>query len=160
MIRSSVSRLSRRVIATSSKNHRSNRLSKQQQHRSMSGNPLEADTGNLGTHIHHKLSQSLAVIAPVYFLTPDSTFDGFFGKAFGVLLAGNVSAHSWIGLNHVATDYVPKVSKALLGPSRIVIAGMTGVTFLGLSLVSVSSNGGIKGCLKGLWNPTTEERKK
>lgn len=58
----------------------------------------------------------------------------------------------------VATDYVPKISKPLLGPSRIVIAGMTGVMFLGLSFVSISSKGGIKGCLKGLWNPSISEK--
>ena len=28
----------------------------------------------------------------------------------------------------VATDYVPKISKALLGPTRVAIAGMTGIT--------------------------------
>ncbi len=81
------------------------------------------------------------------------------GKGFGVLLAGNISAHSWIGMNYVATDYVPKVSKALLGPSRVLIAGMTAVTFLGLSRVSIQSEGGIKGCIKGLWNPPEEKRK-
>jgi len=96
---------------------------------------------------------SLAVLAPVWFLIPDSYSDGFVGKAFGVLLAGNISAHSWIGLNYVATDYVPKMSKALLGPSRIAIAGMSVITFLGLARVSIQSKGGIKGCIKGLWNP-------
>ena len=57
----------------------------------------------------------------------------------------------------MATDYVPKVSKALLGPSRVAIAGMSAVTFLGLSRISIQSEGGIKGCLKGLWNPEKKE---
>lgn len=82
-----------------------------------------------------------------------------FDKVFGVVLAANISAHSWIGLNYVATDYVPKVSKALLGPSRFAIAGMAGITFLGLSRMAISSDGGIKGCLKGLWNPPKKETK-
>lgn len=102
----------------------------------------------------------LAVLAPIWFLMPDSYSDGFIGKGFGVLLAGNISAHSWIGLNYVATDYVPKVSKALLGPSRVAIAGMTAVTFLGLTRVSIQSEGGIKGCIKGLWNPSPDDGKR
>ena len=149
MLRSTLSRFTQRVNSTASR-----RL------KSSSGGPLNADSGNLGTHIHHNLSMGLAVLAPLYVLMPDSYSDGFLGKGFGVLLAGNISAHSWIGLNYVATDYVPKVSKALLGPSRVVIAGMTAVTFLGLSRVSIQSEGGIKGCIKGLWNPPEEGKKK
>jgi succinate dehydrogenase hydrophobic anchor subunit len=118
---------------------------------------LEADSGALATHAHHKMNLALAVLAPVYFLVPDSYTDGFFNKAFGVLLTANISAHSWVGLNYVATDYVPKVSKALLPPARIAIAGMTFVTFFGLSSIAVASPGGIKGCVKGLWNPTPKK---
>lgn len=146
MIRSSATRLSQRMIGKNYRNKASSR-------RLFSNNPLEADSGKIGTHIHHNLSMGLAVLAPIYFLVPDSYSDGIFGKVFGVVLAGNVSGHSWIGLNHVATDYVPKISKALVGPSRIAIAGMTAITFVGLCRVSLSSKGGIKGCLKGLWNP-------
>ena len=124
-----------------------------------SSSPLNADSGNIGTHVHHNLSMGLAVLAPIWFLMPDSYSDGFTGKGFGVLLAGNISAHSWIGLNYVATDYVPKVSKALLGPTRVAIAGMTAVTFLGLTRVSLQSEGGIKGCIKGLWNPSQSDVK-
>lgn len=142
MLRSTVTRFTQRVHSTAA----TRRL------KSSSG-PLNADSGNLGTHIHHNLSMGLAVLAPIWLLMPDSYSDGFVGKGFGVLLAGNISAHSWIGMNYVATDYVPKVSKALLGPSRVLIAGMTAVTFLGLSRVSIQSEGGIKGCIKGLWNP-------
>lgn len=125
-----------------------------------SSSPLNADSGNIGTHIHHNLSMGLAVLAPIWFLMPDSYSDGFIGKGFGVLLAGNISAHSWIGLNYVATDYVPKVSKALLGPSRVAIAGMTAITFLGLTRVSIQSEGGIKGAIKGLWDPPSDEKQK
>lgn len=147
MLRSSVTRLTQRANATASR-----RLA------TKSTGPLNADSGNIGTHVHHNLSMGLAVLAPVWWLMPDSYSDGFIGKGFGVLLAGNISAHSWIGLNYVATDYVPKVSKALLGPSRVAIAGMTAVTFLGLSRISIQSEGGIKGCIKGLWNPEKKEK--
>ncbi|KAL3898024.1 MAG: hypothetical protein SGARI_006777 [Bacillariaceae sp.] len=98
--------------------------------------PLAADQGALATHAHHTINLALAGMAPVYWLVPESYSDGFFGKAFGVLLAGSISAHSWIGLNYVATDYVPKVSKALLPPARAAIAG----------------------CVKGLWNPDKKEK--
>lgn len=122
------------------------------------GSPLEADSGKLATHTYHTMTLSLAVLAPVYFLIPDSMTDGIVDKAVGLLLSANVTAHSWIGLNYVATDYVPKVSKKLLGPARIVNAGLATVTFLGLARISLSSKGGIKGCIKGLWNPPPAEK--
>ena len=126
---------------------------------STSGGPFEADTGKLGTHTYHSMTLGLAVLTPVYFLMPDSMTDGMVDKAVGLLLSANVTAHSWIGLNYVATDYVPKVSKAMLGPARIANAGLAAVTFLGLAKISLSLKGGIKGCLKGLWNPPIEEGK-
>jgi len=70
---------------------------------------LEGDTGKLGTRIHHAMTTGLAVLTPVYMLTPDSYTDGALSKAFGVLLSVSISAHSWIGLNYVCRDYVPKV---------------------------------------------------
>jgi succinate dehydrogenase hydrophobic anchor subunit len=115
--------------------------------------PMEADAGPLATRTHHAMTTSLAFLTPIYFLVPDSMTEGLFNKAFGVFLAGNISAHSWIGLNYVATDYVPKVSRALQGPARIVNAGMAIITFVGLARIATSSPGGIKGAVKGLWNP-------
>jgi len=151
MLRSIATRLTHRVNMTASQRFLSTKPS---------SSPLNADSGNIGTHVHHNLSMGLAVLAPIWFLMPDSYSDGFIGKGFGVLLAGNISAHSWIGLNYVATDYVPKVSKALLGPSRVAIAGMTAITFFGLTRVSIQSEGGIKGCIKGLWNPPSSDDKR
>lgn len=51
-------------------------------------------------------------------------------------------------MNYVATDYVPKISKKLMGPARIANAGLAAVIFLGVGRIAVSSEGGIKGCLK------------
>jgi len=62
-------------------------------------------------------------------------------------------------MNYVATDYVPKVSKKLLGPARIFNAGLCGITLLGLTKMSLTSPGGIKGAVKGLWNPLPETGK-
>ena len=78
-------------------------------------------------------------------------------KTFGILLSGAISAHSWIGLNYVATDYVPKFSKALIGPVRVVNAALGVVTFLGLSIIALNDKGGIKGTIMGLWRPSKKE---
>ena len=147
MIKAATTRSASRIAAASQKRFSSN------------PGPLEADAGPLATHTWHTLSLTLSVLAPTYLLLPDSLTDGAFGKAFGVVLAGNVSAHGWIGMNYVATDYVPKLSKKLLPPARLVLGGMAALTFFGLSQISISSKGGIKGCLKGLWNPPKEEKK-
>ena len=115
--------------------------------------PLEGDAGAAATHVHHAMTMFLAVATPAVFMVPDSWTDGFVDKAFGILVAANVSAHSWVGLNYVVTDYVPKVSKTLLGPARIVTAGIGAITLFGLGKVAVTSPGGIKGCIKSLWSP-------
>ena len=126
---------------------------------SSSANPLEADAGALATRVHHGMTTSLAVLTPIFFLVPDSWSDGAFNKAFGILLTTNITAHSWIGLNYVATDYVPKISRALLGPFRFVNVGLAAVTFLGMSKICLSSPGGIKAVVKGVWNPPEKKGK-
>ncbi|CAJ1960975.1 unnamed protein product [Cylindrotheca closterium] len=123
-----------------------------------SGNPLAADSGPLSTHKFHTITMSLAIVAPTYFLIPSSMTDGFVDKAMGVILAGHITAHQWIGMNYVATDYVPKISKSLMGPARIVNAGIAGAILLGLSKIALTSPGGIKGVLKGLWSPPEQKK--
>ena len=115
-------------------------------------NVLAADTGNLGTHIYHKVSAAIAFTTPIYLFAPTDSYP-MLEKTFSLGLSGMIALHSWIGLNYVAADYVPKVSKSLLGPARVVVAGMGIVTFLGLGKISLSdeNNGGIKGLMKGLW---------
>ncbi len=82
--------------------------------------------------------------------------NGAVDKSVGLLLAINVSAHSWIGLNYVVTDYVPKVSKGLVGPARAVTAGIGAVTLLGLGKVALNDKGGLKGAALGLWKKKEE----
>lgn len=118
---------------------------------------LESDTGALGTKVHHLMTTSLALLTPVYFLTPDSMTDGTISRGFGFLLSVNASVHSWIGLNYVARDYVPKISSALLGPARIAILGLSAVTFIGMSKISLMGPGGLKAVVKGVWNPDKKE---
>jgi hypothetical protein len=127
--------------------------------RLFSSSPLQSDVGPLATRVHHGISLGLALLTPLYFAVPDAYTDGAANKAFGVLLAVSMTAHSHIGLNYVATDYVPKISKALLGPARVVILGLSAITLLGLSKISFSSPGGIKGVVKGVWNPLPEKKK-
>ena len=114
--------------------------------------PLEADSGRLATHVHHTMTLGLAVITPLYFMIPESYANSVVGTTFGLAWTGTVTAHSWIGLNYVCTDYVPKVSKALLGPSRYVNAAIAVVTFLGMGKMCFAP-GGIKGVLYALWRP-------
>merc|ERR1719469_1112966 len=113
--------------------------------------PLEGDSGNLATHIHHKMTTFLALTAPVYFFAPDSLSNDLMDKIFGLTLAVNVSAHSWIGLNYVVTDYVPKISKAAVGPARLFSAGLGLITVVGLGKVAMNGQGGIKSTILALW---------
>jgi len=121
--------------------------------RNLSSKPsiLRGDAGPAATHVNHKISTFIAIATPAVILSPDSWTDGIVDKAFGTVLALNLSVHSWVGMNYIITDYVPKISKSLLGPARVVSAGMSGVTFVGLGYIAVASKGGIKGLIKSLW---------
>lgn len=121
---------------------------------------LAGDTGRKATHIHHHMTTFLAITTPLYLMTPDSYTNGMVDKTFGVLFASTISSHSWIGLNYVATDYVPKISKGLLGPARLANAALGLVTFVGLSKIALNERGGLKGCVLGLWRPNAVEEKK
>lgn len=117
--------------------------------------PLQGDAGNIATHFHHKVTTFLAVITPFYFFAPEaiipSNEESTLNKALGTLIALNISAHSWIGMNYVVTDYLPKVNKAMVGPARAVVAGMSGITLLGLTKLALFEKGGIKGSITALW---------
>ena len=126
--------------------------------RRFSTSPLQSDVGPLATRVHHNLTLGLAVLTPIYFAVPDAYTDGTLNHAFGLLLTASMTAHSHIGLNYVATDYVPKISKALLGPARVVILALSTVTLIGMGKIAVGSPGGIKGTVKGLWNPLPKEK--
>jgi hypothetical protein len=103
------------------------------------------------------MTSFLALATPVVMFTPDSYTDGAVDKVFGVLVATTISAHSWIGMNYVATDYVPKISKSLLGPARVFNAALGLVTLVGLSKIALNNQGGVKGAIKGLWRPAQKE---
>ncbi len=56
-------------------------------------------------------------------------------------------------MNYVATDYVPKLSKKLLGPARVFNLLLAAVTFVGLGKIALVSEKGLKGTVLGLWKP-------
>ena len=118
---------------------------------------LEGDIGTLGTKIYHSLNLGLAVMVPIYFITPERYANGYINKTVGFLMATGISVHSFIGLNYVCRDYVPKLSSKLLGPARIVTAAFSILMFLGMSKIALYSPNGIKGIIAGLWTkPKTE----
>jgi len=121
--------------------------------RSSGSSPLAGDSGHKATHLHHHMTTFLAVTTPVYLLSPSTYTDGLVDQAFGVVLAASIAGHSWIGLSYVATDYVPKISKGLMGPARLVAAGIGALTFVGLSKIALNGQGGVKGTMAALWRP-------
>jgi len=102
--------------------------------------------------------------APIYFLLPvpkkgegNTTLSAVFDKIFGSMLAVTLAGHSWVGMNYVCTDYVPKISKSLVTPSRYLNAGMGIITLVGMGAIVFNDKGGIKGCLASLWKKQEEE---
>lgn len=112
---------------------------------------LEGDRGTLGTKIYHSMNLVLAAMVPVYFLTPERYTNGYISKTIGFLMATSISLHTYIGLNYVCRDYVPKISSKLLGPARIVTAAFSFIMLVGMSKIAFYSPNGIKGIISGLW---------
>ena len=96
----------------------------------------------------------LVFATPLYiFALPDSYTNSIVDKGCGLVIASTISAHSWIGLNYVATDYVPKLSKRLLGPARVLNLGLAVLTLAGLGKIAVVGEKGLRGTVLGLWRP-------
>lgn len=119
---------------------------------------LEGDIGKLGTTIYHSMNIGLAVVVPIYFLTPERYANGYISKTVGFLMSTAISLHSFIGLNYVCRDYVPKISSKLLGPARIATAAFTLVMFVGMSKIALFSPNGVKGVITGLWTPSSKTK--
>mmetsp|Transcript_2174 Transcript_2174/g.2512 ORF Transcript_2174/g.2512 Transcript_2174/m.2512 type:complete len:143 (+) Transcript_2174:46-474(+) len=131
-------------------------IQKAGQIRHQSSSPLQGDAGSKATHLHHKMTTFLAVTTPLYFLAPSDSLPPMADSVIGLALAVNVSAHSWVGMNYVVTDYVPKVSKAMTGPARILTAGLSALTLAGLGKIATNGKGGLKGAVGGLWKKKEE----
>lgn len=108
----------------------------------------------------HVTHLGLAIGFPLYFLTPDSVTAGSIDRIVGLALSAGFGFHAWMGLNYTVADYVPQINKAMLMPARAACAGVAGLVFLGLARISMGSPGGIKGIVKGVWNPKEKEEEK
>jgi len=104
--------------------------------------------------VYHSSSALLALAVPFALLT-----DGTTGKIAGVGTAIGVSFHSWVGLNYVLRDYVPKFSHKLMGPARGFAVGISLFTGLGLSKMALSE-GGLGKVMGSLWTKKSIEEKK
>ena len=116
------------------------------------------DEGVMGTKIYHHGNTVLALMFPLAIYGVDADSD--VGKGLGVLTAGYVGVHSYIGMNYVVTDYIPKFfGKGAVGPSRAVTTALGFITFFGMSKISLYSPGGLPAVVKGLWNGKKAEKK-
>jgi succinate dehydrogenase hydrophobic anchor subunit len=114
---------------------------------------LAGDAGHKATHLHHHMTTLLVFATPLYiFALPDSYTNSIVDKGCGLVIASTISAHSWIGLNYVATDYVPKLSKSVLGPARVLNLGLAVLTLAGLGKIALGERG-LRGTVLGLWRP-------
>lgn len=52
-----------------------------------------------------------------------------------------------------------QISVKLLGPARIATAGLSMITLLGMTKISIISPGGLKGAVKGLWSASPADKK-
>ena len=110
---------------------------------------IEADTGAVGTKFYHLSNSALLITAPLaFFLSPSILsfpLDLFLGVVFPL--------HAHIGFNYIISDYVPKASRAM---ARYALAGVTGITILGLTKLNFDGPG-LTESFKSLWR---EEKKK
>mmetsp|Transcript_44126 Transcript_44126/g.140459 ORF Transcript_44126/g.140459 Transcript_44126/m.140459 type:complete len:124 (-) Transcript_44126:71-442(-) len=100
---------------------------------------LNADTAANSKKIYHMSSYALAGLAPVAALRPNLPTD--------LLLNAVIPVHSHIAMNYIIADYVPK---AMMGPARMGMLGVTGITALGMLKLNIF-NGGVSYQIKKLW---------
>ncbi|GMI54389.1 hypothetical protein TeGR_g10095 [Tetraparma gracilis] len=85
-------------------------------------------------------------LAPVCFAVSPSAVSMPLDVALGLALP----LHAHIGMNYVITDYVPKISKGLTGPARVLQLLFTAVTVAGLLNLNVRGEG-MTETVKKLW---------
>lgn len=97
--------------------------------------------------IYHKVNWALLGLTPAAFAFSPSMLN----LPIDLGLAVAFPLHAHVAMNCVITDYVPKFfGKAAVGPARVVMAGMTGLTALGLLKLTVTGPG-ITETVKSLW---------
>ena len=94
-------------------------------------------------------------LSPLMLVLPDS---GAATTVFNTVLGVVLPIHGHIGMTGVLTDYVPKLSKGALGPSRALMLAFTGITVVGLLKYNLAGDGMTKS-LKQLWRGEVKEAK-
>ena len=98
--------------------------------------------------LHHKINFALVGLAPISF-----GLGGAFQVPFDLLLGIALPLHGHIGMNLVATDYAKKFfGKSAVGPTRVVLAGITVATTLGLLKLNLAGPG-LTETIKSFWRP-------
>ena len=116
---------------------------------------LRSDEGKIATKVYHQVNMLVLGLTPIAFALSPS----FLNKPVDFALGLALPLHAHIGMSYVITDYVPKVSKALLGPARVVLLGMTAVTVLGLTKLNIFGVG-MTEVVKSLWRGKQKPEKK
>ncbi|GMH86272.1 hypothetical protein TrST_g6911 [Triparma strigata] len=130
----------------------------QQRNATAGGNSLlKSDEGPLSTSTYHKVNMLIMGLTPVAFALSPSKLN----LPIDVLLGLALPLHAHIGMSYVITDYVPKISKSLTGPARVLLLGLTGVTTVGLLKLNIFGDG-MTETVKSLWRgkKKLEEKRK
>merc|ERR1711907_527455 len=107
---------------------------------------MKSDHSSGALSLFHKTNMLAIGLTPIALVMPDNVgltaINVFLGIAFPV--------HGHIGMHGVLTDYVPKISKGMLGPARMALLGFTTVTVLGLLKLNLAGDG-MTQSVKALW---------
>merc|ERR1711998_470214 len=100
---------------------------------------LKADYSKPMMNIFHKSNIACMALFPFALALPDSFV--YTSMVFNTAVGLAFPLHGHIGFSGMLTDYVPKVNKSLLGPSRAALLGITTVTTLGLLKLNLTGDG-------------------
>ena len=114
---------------------------------------MAPDTSTKALSLYHKLNWSLLGLTPLALAFSPSPMN----MPVDIALSIFFPLHAHVGMNCVITDYAPKFfGKGGIGPCRVVMAGLTAMTTLGLLKLSVTGPG-LTETLKELWRPKQKQ---
>lgn len=106
----------------------------------------------MANRVYHAGSLALAVVTPVAFLVPASPLS----MPLDVAIAALVPYHSYVAMNYVVSDYVPKGVGRQVARSAVILASL--VAFSGLMVLATDGRG-VANTVKSLWAKPAEEAK-
>eukprot|EP00240_Pyramimonas_obovata_P010971 CAMPEP_0118932944 /NCGR_PEP_ID=MMETSP1169-20130426/10763_1 /TAXON_ID=36882 /ORGANISM="Pyramimonas obovata, Strain CCMP722" /LENGTH=120 /DNA_ID=CAMNT_0006875653 /DNA_START=47 /DNA_END=409 /DNA_ORIENTATION=+ len=120
----------------------------------MASKLFKADSG-IPYKYYHTSHICLAGMAPAsLYLSPSKL-----SMPVDLALAVTIPLHMQVGMNHVVTDYAPKLCNFVwkkhpvcTAAQRSVVMGMTGATILGLTKLALEGKG-LVGTAKEFWRP-------